>query len=121
VPFDFYRNAIIVQVKVNGKGPFNMLLDTGVDPSVIDLSTAKEIGLKLASVGHQGTGGGTDINLTYETKLPLLELGSLTTRNVETLAVDLSKVNETLGKRLQGIRKAIANLPDAALERTVAR
>jgi len=25
IPFDFYRNEIILQVKVNGKGPFNML------------------------------------------------------------------------------------------------
>ena len=32
VPFEFLRNEIIVQVKVNGKGPFNMMLDTGTDP-----------------------------------------------------------------------------------------
>src|SRR5262245_18320093 len=41
VPFDLYRNEILLQVKVNGKGPFNMLLDTGTDPSAVDLATAK--------------------------------------------------------------------------------
>src|SRR5258708_2770456 len=69
VPFDFYRNVIILQVKVNDTGFYNMMLDTGANPSAIDLNTAKEIGLKLASAGHQGTGGGTSINLAYETKL----------------------------------------------------
>ncbi len=103
VPFDFYRNEIIFQVKVNGKGPFNMILDTGTDPSAIDLNTAKEIGLKLASVGHQSTGGGTSVNLAYETKLPLLELRGLTAKNVEALAIDLSKTSEALSKPIHGI------------------
>jgi len=44
VPFEFVRNEIIVQVKVDGKGPFNMMLDTGTDPSAVDLATAKEWG-----------------------------------------------------------------------------
>jgi predicted aspartyl protease len=103
VPFDFYRNAIIVQAEVEGKGPFNMLLDTGVDPSVIDLHTAKDIGLKLASTGHQGTGGGTDVNLMYETSLPLLKLGNLMASNIEALAADLSKTSEALGKPILGV------------------
>ena len=51
VPFDFYRNEIIVQVTVNGKGPFSMMLDTGTDPSVVDLARARETGLKLDPVG----------------------------------------------------------------------
>ncbi|MDQ3920085.1 MAG: retroviral-like aspartic protease family protein [Acidobacteriota bacterium] len=103
VPFEFYRNEIIVQVKIKGKGPYDMMLDTGTDPSAIDLSTAKEIGLKLSSAGHQGTGGGSGINLAYETKLPSLELGGLTATNVEAVAIDLSKTSAALGKPIQGI------------------
>lgn len=93
----------MVQVKVDGKGPFNMLLDTGVDPSVIDLGTAREIGLKLASTGQQGSGGGTDTNLAYETKLPVLELGNLKASNIDALAVDMSKMSRALGKPLHGV------------------
>ncbi|MSV29555.1 MAG: hypothetical protein EXQ52_12555 [Bryobacterales bacterium] len=40
-PFTFHRNEIVLQVKVNGKGPFNMLLDTGTNRSAIDLATAR--------------------------------------------------------------------------------
>jgi predicted aspartyl protease len=103
VPFEFYRDSVIVQVKVDGKGPFNMLLDTGVNPSVIDRETAKAIGLRLSAQGQQGSGSGTDANLTYQTSLPRMELGRLRATNVEALATDLSKMSETLGRPLQGV------------------
>jgi predicted aspartyl protease len=103
IPFDFYRNEIILQVKVNGKGPFNMMLDTGTDPSAVDVATAKDIGLKLHPLGKPGTGGGTDVNLTYYTELSLVEVAGFTVKNVETLALDLSKVSERLGKPLHGV------------------
>jgi len=103
IPFDFYRNEIILQVKIAGKGPFNMMLDTGTDPSAIDVATAKEIGLKLEPLGKTGTGGGTDVNLTYYTKMPLVEAGDFTVKNVETLALNLSKMSERLGRPVHGV------------------
>src|SRR5215510_638770 len=103
VPFEFVRNEIIVQVKVDGKGPFNMMLDTGTDPSAVDLATAKELALKLSSAGGPVSGGGTDRNLAYTTRLPLVEVGGLTAKNVLALAIDLSKVSERLGKPLHGV------------------
>jgi len=103
VPFEFYRNEIIVQVKVNGKGPFNMMLDTGTDPSAVDLATARDMGLKLHSLGKPGSGGGTDVNLTYYTELPLVEVGDLKVKTVAALALDLSKISERLGKPLHGV------------------
>jgi predicted aspartyl protease len=103
VPFDFVRNEIIVQVKVDGKGPFNMMLDTGTDPSAIDLATAKELGLKLSPAGGPVSGGGTDKNLAYETKLPLVEAAGLTVKNLSAVAINLSKVGERLGKPLHGV------------------
>ena len=103
IPFDFYRNEIIVQVKVNGKGPFDMMIDTGTDPSAIDLATARELGLKLHGLGQPATGGGTEKNLTYYAQLPLVEVGGLSVKTLDALAIDLSKVSERLGKPLHGV------------------
>ena len=103
VPFDFYRNEIILQVKVNGKGPYNMMLDTGTDPSAVDLTTARELGLKLDPLGMQGRGTGTGVNLSYETRLPLVEVGGLIVKNVEAAALDLTKISERLGRPLHGV------------------
>ena len=103
VPFEFHKNEVILQVKVNGKGPLNMMLDTGTDPSAVDINTAKDLGLKLDAIGHKASGGGTDTNLAYATKLPLVELSGLTVKSVEAAAIDLSKVSERLGRPLHGV------------------
>ena len=79
------------------------MFDTGTDPSAIDLKAAKQIGLKLDSIGRKGAGGGASVNLTYATELPLVELGSFRAKNVEALAIDLSKISQHLGKTLHGI------------------
>jgi predicted aspartyl protease len=103
VPFEFHRNEIILQVKVNGMGPFNMMLDTGTDPSAVDLATARELGLKLSGEGGPVSGGGTSRSVAYETSLPLVEVGSLTVKKISAAAIDLSKVSERLGKLLHGV------------------
>jgi len=103
VRFDFPHNEIVMQVRIDGKGPFNMLLDTGTDPSAIDLATAKVIGLKLRSTGHKGSGGGTDVNLAYETKFSLIEVATLTAKNVDAAAIDLSRISERMGIPIHGV------------------
>ena len=75
VPFDFFRNEIILQVKINGKGPFNMMLDTGTDPSTIELNTARELGLKLIPLGSPPVGGGTAPRMVYGVYLPSIQVG----------------------------------------------
>jgi predicted aspartyl protease len=103
VPFEFVRNQIVVQVKIAGKGPFNMLFDTDTDPSAIDLATARELGLKLGSKGYQGTGGGTETNLVYPTNIPGVELGSVIAKEVFAAAIDLTKLSGTFGKPIHGV------------------
>lgn len=103
VPFDLYHNSILVKVKVDGQGPFNMLLDTGVNPSVIDRRTAKALGVKMSAQGEPGSGTGSDVNLAYECSLPKVEIGPLEATNVEALAMNLSKTSAALGKPLQGV------------------
>jgi predicted aspartyl protease len=103
VPFDFYQNEIVVSVRVNGAGPFDMMVDTGTDPSAVDLATAKALGLKLDPTGQPGSGGGTGVNLAYETKLPAVRVGGLVARNVPAVALDLSRMSQRLGRRLHGV------------------
>lgn len=103
VPFEFHRDSIIVQVKVGGRGPFAMLLDTGVDPSVIDLATARSLGLPIAAKGGQGTGSGSEVNLAYDTRLRRVELGELAVDRIAALATDLSRTRAALGRPIVGV------------------
>lgn len=103
VPFEFVRNQIILQVMINGRGPFNMFLDTGVDPSVIDIALAKQIGLEIEPIKHQGTGAGTEEIVGYKTNLKQLEIGKLPATDILAVAVDLSKSAQRLGRPLHGV------------------
>jgi predicted aspartyl protease len=103
VPFEFYKNEVIVQARINGQGPFAMMLDTGTDPSAIDLKTADAAGIKRSNKGQQGSGGGTDRNLAYECKFATVELGDLKATNVAAAALDLSRISERMGRHIDGV------------------
>lgn len=103
VPFEFVANQIIVQAKIGGKGPFNMLIDTDTDPSAIDSATAKELGLDVGAKGSVATGGGTEKNVVYPTRLPTVEVGALTARDVGAATIDLKQLSDRIGKPIQGV------------------
>lgn len=103
VPFEFHRHSIVVQVMVQGQGPFTMLLDTGVDPSAVDLAVARKLGLKLSSEGGHATGGGSEATTVRETEMPTVALGGLVAEHVVALAADLTKTGQALGRPLHGV------------------
>ncbi len=103
IPFEFQHRSVIVHAMIGERGPFDMLLDTGVDPSVVDLSLARAVGLKLANSGEAGSGGGTEKNPAYETSLPSLQLGPIVVHNLAAVAMDLSKTSAALGRPIQGV------------------
>ena len=102
VPFAFDHTSVIIQVKVNGKGPFNMVLDTGSDVATIDLATAKDLGLNLKPTGQQASGGGSEKSQIFLTQIPQVEIGGLASKNIVAVVVDLSKSSQALGKPLHG-------------------
>jgi len=103
VPFEFEHNQIILQVKIAGKGPFNMLLDTNTDPSAIDAATARELGLLVGAKGTTATGGGTEKNTVYPARLPIVELGAITAKDIAAATIDLTKLGERIGKPIHGV------------------
>ena len=103
VPFEFYKNLIFLEVKINGKGPFNMMLDTGTTPSAMDLATAKELKLNPTSPEKNAAGGGTGTNTYFDVKPLNISVGNLRVRDLETAVGDLSAISKALGKPLHGV------------------
>lgn len=103
VPFEFEHNQIILQVKIAGKGPFNMLLDTDTDPSAIDAATARELGLVVGSKGSTASGGGTETNTVYPARLTTVEVGSVVARDVLAATIDLTKLSGRIGRPIHGV------------------
>ena len=103
VPFDFVHNEIIVKVTIDGKGPFNAMIDTGTDPSAVDIATARQVGIKIGSTAHKSSGGGTTANLNYACKLSTLGVGTISANDVDAAAIDLSKVSERMGIHIDAV------------------
>ncbi|WP_423146662.1 aspartyl protease family protein [Rubrolithibacter danxiaensis] len=63
LPFKIVKNLLIVEMTLNGKGPYNFILDTGVgmalitDPSLLDSLTIKD----KRDIKIMGLGDGTDL------------------------------------------------------------
>jgi Aspartyl protease/PDZ domain len=83
VPFELIKTQhIVVNVKVNGKGPYRLVFDTGAPDSLISNKIAKEAGLK-------GTGGGLPLfGGRGTTKIKELELGELKAEDVSAMILD---------------------------------
>ncbi|WP_094572512.1 aspartyl protease family protein [Mucilaginibacter xinganensis] len=59
IPFRMIRDMIIIELKINNKGPFNFILDTGVglmlitDPKLVDsINLVNKRTLKIAGIGE---------------------------------------------------------------------
>jgi hypothetical protein len=76
VPFELINNHIYVQVKLNGKGPFRLLCDTG-GANIVTPELAAELGLK-AQGALQGRGVGEQSEDVGLASVDSLQLGDAT-------------------------------------------
>jgi predicted aspartyl protease len=104
IPFRFEHHQVLIEVELNGEGPFTMLIDTAGDPSAVDLATAREVGLPVDTtrVGEASGVGGQRVSI-YPASLTRLVLGGRDFGDEEALALDLSSLSERLGEPLHGI------------------
>ncbi len=104
VPFDFSRGAIGLDVTVRGR-PLAMILDTGVDPSGIDIARADALGLPVdrkAGGEASGEGNATSVQI-YPSTIDGLAIAGRSFAPFEAVAIDMRTLSERYGKPLEGI------------------
>src|SRR6516162_2874275 len=95
VPFEILATRhLAVKIKINGKGPYRVIFDTGAPVSLIDTKIAKEAGVigEKVKPGFFGMAG--------EQKVEKLELGELKVENIRVIVMDhpaLTAVTKVLG------------------------
>jgi hypothetical protein len=104
VPFDFARFAIGLDVTVKGR-PLYMLLDTGVDPSLIDLDQARALGLPVdRHDGGEASGFGAGKGATvFPSRIEGLAIGGRGFARFDALASDMRGISTAYGRRLDGV------------------
>src|SRR5262245_27383380 len=103
VPFTLEKEQIVLEVSIGASGPFHFLLDTGTDPSVINLATAQALGIPLGEPSEAGGGAGTGPLEVRRCSIPALVLGPVATRALEASSIALPGLSGPLGRRLDGV------------------
>ena len=79
------ETRLSVEVRVNGRGPYQFLVDSGADTSVVGLGIARQLKLPLGTPAILN--GMTSRNLVDRVKVAQLTLGPSTIRNLELPAL----------------------------------
>jgi hypothetical protein len=90
VPLLFAPRVLRCVAAGPGGHPLTVLLDTGTDPSAIDLGLARRLGLRIGDFALGSDAASDQVSFT-ESMLPWLRIGELTIRDLYALAVDLSR------------------------------
>jgi hypothetical protein len=84
VPFDLFNNHIYAKVRINGKGPFLCIFDTG-GHDLLQPETARSLGIKVEGASP-GTGAGEAVVTTGFARHVTYQVGDLVLRD-KTISV----------------------------------
>src|SRR5262245_30058855 len=103
VPFELLKSGhMTVQVKINGKGPFSLIFDTGAPMSLLNSRVAKEA--KLLSGKNSGVM--PLFGTVGEAKIKTLQVGDQKVEDVAAIVMDhptVEAIAQKLGKKIDGI------------------
>ncbi|MGY0038230.1 retropepsin-like aspartic protease [Pedobacter sp. NJ-S-72] len=106
ISFTMVKNLIVIPVYINGKGPYNFLLDTGVAQMIItDTTFLADLDIKNAqTVKVQGYGFGDNIEAVL-TRNITAKVGKATIKNIPTAIFkkDIFDLSSYLGIKIYGI------------------
>jgi membrane-associated protease RseP (regulator of RpoE activity) len=101
VPFELLKSGhMAVEVKVNGKGPYLLIFDTGAPTSLLSTRVGKEANLLKGSSFMPGFGA------IGEAKIKALEVGGQKAEDVAAIIMDhptIQVIGDKLGKKIEGI------------------
>ena len=104
VPFDFSQSEIAIEATIKGKAVF-VLIDSGVDPSVIDLKRAEALRLKVDRKAASPVSGygSTEQPTAFPTTIRGFAISGQKFGSFDALTTDLSALSTMYGRRLDAV------------------
>ncbi len=103
LPFDLIDNRIVIDVRLNGKGPFRFIFDTGAS-AVVAPEIVRALGLKIENLQTASGGVGEKAVERGETKIAAVEVGPLRLADVEFGVLSFGDAKYVFGaNRIEGI------------------
>lgn len=98
LPFEVIDNRVFVEVRLNGVGPFHLILDTGAGGFSIAGHVAQRLGLQVEDAG-EGTGVGEKTVRSGRAQILQAELGPLRFENIEASVFPGDDSKNVFGKQ----------------------
>jgi predicted aspartyl protease len=96
------KPLILIDVHVNGRGPFQFAIDTGTSTTAITPELAKELGVATSPVGSATTGA-AHVDVTAGS-LQSFQVGRVKIDNMAVLTADFfTMLSDAIGTKLDGI------------------
>ncbi len=103
LPFDLIDNRIIIDVRLNGKGPFRFIFDTGAG-AVVAPEVVSSLGLKIENLQTGSGGVGEQVVERGETKISTVEVGPVRLADEEFGVLSFADTKYVFGAhRIDGI------------------
>jgi hypothetical protein len=100
-PFKLINNHIYADVKINGKGPYTFIFDTG-GLNLVTPPLAQELGLKVEG-SMDARGGGSGTMSAGLTKVARVDLGQASLTDQSFMSVPLNSMENTEGVPMPGM------------------
>ncbi|MBV8356099.1 MAG: retropepsin-like domain-containing protein [Candidatus Eremiobacteraeota bacterium] len=91
VPFTFFDNRMLVECRINGRGPFTMIVDTGAPDVTITPETARTLSVSVHSAGAVSGAGNKNVS-SGTVKIASFSVGPLAFNVREATVLDLSQI-----------------------------
>jgi hypothetical protein len=102
VPFEMVRtNHMVVQARINGKGPFHLIFDLGAPITLLSNRAAERSGVVAADAPRA-----LFLAVRGEAKVDTLQIGDMTATDVPAVVLDhpvLTELGKVLNRRFDGI------------------
>lgn len=103
IPLDLDTGRPMVDVTVNGSGPYRFILDTGSAGSLIDLGLAKELGLELGESDRVGPPLDPEAVEVRRVQPHVMTVGGMTIQEPDIMAFDFTIMGGGLTAGILGL------------------
>jgi hypothetical protein len=94
LPYRRVGNTIVVEVVINGAGPFPIVFDTGASKTVISKDTLARLRLPLSGTPAPMVGLSSQQVMGHHVRLPSLSLGGMEQRPFEVVSFDIEMLTQ---------------------------
>jgi predicted aspartyl protease len=98
-PFERGHSAIVLAARLNGRGPFRLLLDTGSTHTAVSAETAEAIEAPVVAKAAMGSAAGSRETLVVHVQS--LDIGSVTVSNLLASVIELAEIAG--GRTIDGV------------------